>query len=129
MNDGVHSEAREHINEPADVVGIGMRGDDDIYRAVIPWHHARKFAKHARIRSAVDEHLPAAWRLDENSITLADVEERNGEKPACIFAESRIPDTERKREQHQYRETFHLDAPPHSKSISCQLHEPDAILQ
>src|SRR3989344_127083 len=129
MNDGVDFVPREYINKSADVVGIGMRGDDDIYRAVIPWHHARKFAQHTRIRSAVDEHLSAAWGADENSIALADIKERNSEKPASIFAERRVPDAKREHEKHEYCHAFHLDAPPHSESISHPLHEPDAILQ
>src|SRR3989344_2035411 len=129
MNDGVDFVPREYINKSADVVGIGVRGDDDIYRAVIPWHHARKFAQHARIRSPVNEHLPAAWGLDKNRIPLTNVEERNGKKPARILAHSRIPDAERKYEQHEYRDALHLDASPHSESISYPLHEPDAILR
>src|SRR3989338_162472 len=91
-------------------------------------HLAEPPQEAAARRPTVYQHLPPRRRIDENRVTLADVEEGDGEPSASIFAQRRVPHAEHKHEEHEDGDSLYLHAPPHPKSISHVLHERGCIL-
>lgn len=73
------------------MIGIRMRPDYQVYRAVIPRHHFGKSADDCRIRSAIYESLCAAWRFNIYRVALSNVEKRNSELPMPVFSKCCVP--------------------------------------
>src|ERR1700690_2655174 len=85
---------------------------------IIEGHDLSQTAQHGAIGPAINEHLPPTWRVNKNRIALSDVEERNGEQPAAIFAQCRIPNAATQYEKGHDRDPNDPCAPAHRESIS-----------
>src|SRR3569832_2883035 len=93
MHDECRRIALQHIYESRDVIGIGVRGNYEINRAVVPRHDIREAREDpAAWRSAIDEGLLSRRRVDKDRVALPDIKEGNREKAAPIFTQRRVPD-------------------------------------
>ena len=66
--------ALEHGEEPVKMIGVRVRQYEEINRAIPERHDRGQARKHARIRTAIDEHLVAVPGLDKKRIPLADIQ-------------------------------------------------------
>lgn len=129
MDDDVHAIARKDIDETADVIGIGVRGDNDIYCAVPPRGCARERADDgAARRAAVDEDLPSRGRVDEYRVALSDVEKRDGEHAPAILPYRRGPYDETKKCECENSYPFYPHAFLHEDSIRRNCKPQAALL-
>ena len=78
---------RKELAEPLVMVGVRMRQNYGINRRAIQSERIELVAKHGRLRSTVHQHGRTAV-LDENRVTLSDVEHSNNEllRRGCVAA-------------------------------------------
>lgn len=67
------------MHESRNMIGVGMRRNDNIYGSVIPWHNAGKTPQYRTIRAAIYEDLPPRRGFYEYRIALPDSKERHAQ--------------------------------------------------
>ena len=77
------------------MVGVGMGQQQHVQTPIPEGHDGAQFAEERlRTRPAVDQHLAPRGRLDQDAVTLANVQKVNVQQ-AIGLTESRNPDDER----------------------------------